>query len=49
MTEIISEAMQFQDLRTGRSILQLTSHARRSLHGYYDLPPWSTCGGTHSR
>jgi len=45
MTEIISEVKQFQDSRTGRSILQLTSHTRRSLHGYYDLPPWSTLDG----
>ena len=30
---------------TGRLVLQLTTDVRRSVHGYYDLPPWSPVDG----
>lgn len=35
------EAVVHKDTKTGWDVLQLTQHARRSVHGYYDLPPWS--------
>lgn len=30
---------------TGRRVLQLTTNDQRSVHGYYDLPPWSPVDG----
>jgi len=39
------EAVTFVDAATGRSVLQLTTSDRRSVHGYYDLPPWSPVDG----
>ena len=39
------EAKQVVDEQTGRSILQLTDNNQRSVHGYYDLPPWSAVHG----
>ncbi|MBT5832950.1 MAG: hypothetical protein HOH77_22395 [Candidatus Latescibacteria bacterium] len=39
------EAHTVQDKNTGRSILQLTNYIQRSVHGYYDLPPWSVIHG----
>ena len=41
---ITSEAIEVIN-PTGRRILQLTTDARRSVHGYYDLPPWSPVDG----
>jgi len=38
----MSEARAIEDPGTGRSVLQLTGDGQRSVHGYYDLPPWST-------
>ncbi len=36
------EAVRYKDPVTGVPVLQLTSHPElRSVHGYYDLPPWS--------
>jgi Tol biopolymer transport system component len=39
------EAFLIEDAETGRAILQVTHHNRRSIHGYYDLPPWSPADG----
>jgi Tol biopolymer transport system component len=39
------EAFSFTDPVTGRSVLQLTNSNERSVHGYYDLPPWSPTTG----
>lgn len=40
------EAFTFVDRVTGRRVLQLTnSSCERSVHGYYDLPPWSRTTG----
>jgi len=35
------EAFTFVDRVTGREVLQLTNAEQRSVHGYYDLPPWN--------
>jgi len=35
------EAFAYRDPVTGREVLQLTNSRLRSVHGYYDLPPWS--------
>jgi Tol biopolymer transport system component len=35
------EAFTFTDRVTGRTVRQLTNSDRRSVHGYYDLPPWN--------
>lgn len=35
------EALTYHDAVTGRRVLQLTNATCRSVHGYYDLPPWS--------
>ena len=35
------EAFTFTDRVTGREVLQLTNSDQRSVHGYYDLPPWN--------
>jgi Tol biopolymer transport system component len=41
-----TEAFTFTDPITGQEILQLTnSDEARSVHGYYDLPPWSPTTG----
>ena len=40
-----TEAFTFTDRITGRKILQLTNSSLRSVHGYYDLPPWSPITG----
>lgn len=40
-----SEARHVQGKKTGQNILQLTNDTRRSVHGYYDLPPWSRVDG----
>jgi len=37
----VSEALTFEDRVTGRSITQLTNGDVRSVHSYYDIPPWS--------
>ena len=39
------EAFYFTDRVTGRQVLQLTNSTERSVHGYYDLPPWSPTTG----
>lgn len=39
------EAFSFTDRVTGRRVLQLTDSTERSVHGYYDLPPWSPTTG----
>ena len=39
-----SEAIEVMN-STGKLVLQLTTNARRSVHGYYDLPPWSPVDG----
>ena len=39
------EAFTVTDSITGRRVLQLTNAERRSVHGYYDLPPWSPVDG----
>ncbi len=36
-----NEAITFTDRVTGRTVRQLTNSEQRSVHGYYDLPPWS--------
>ncbi|MFC1526878.1 TolB family protein [Candidatus Latescibacterota bacterium] len=36
-----NESLSFEDRVTGRQVLQLTSSWQRSVHGYYDIPPWS--------
>jgi len=36
-----TEAKAYTDPVTGRKVLQLTNSGQRSVHGYYDLPPWS--------
>lgn len=41
---ITSEAIEVIN-PTGRLVLQLTTNTRRSVHGYYDLPPWSPVDG----
>ena len=40
-----SEASTYTDPATGREITQLTSSDERSVHGYYDIPPWSPTTG----
>ena len=35
------ESLVFTDRVTGRTVLQLTNSELRSVHGYYDIPPWS--------
>jgi len=40
-----TEAVTFRDRVTGREIVQLTNSHERSVHGYYDLPPWSAVDG----
>jgi Tol biopolymer transport system component len=40
-----NESLRFEDRVTGRSVLQLTSSWQRSVHGYYDIPPWSPRDG----
>ena len=35
------EALTSTDRVTGRTVLQLTNSDLRSVHGYYDIPPWS--------
>ncbi len=37
----MSEANVFVDRVTGRSVRQLTEGTVRSVHSYYDIPPWS--------
>ena len=37
----MSEAIQFEDRVTGRTVTQLTNGEARSVHSYYDIPPWS--------
>ncbi|MGA1194920.1 MAG: TolB family protein [Candidatus Latescibacterota bacterium] len=39
------EAVTSYDAKTGRAVSQLTNNKRRSVHGYYDLPPWSPVDG----
>lgn len=40
------EAFTFTDHVTGRRVLQLTNASwQRSVHGYYDIPPWSPRDG----
>ena len=36
-----SESIQFKDRVTGKSVTQLTNGDLRSVHSYYDIPPWS--------
>jgi Tol biopolymer transport system component len=38
----MSEAKVFQDRVTGHGVRQLTDGAVRSVHSYYDIPPWSS-------
>ncbi len=40
-----TEAFTFLDPVTGREVRQLTQSSERSVHGYYDLPPWSPVDG----
>jgi len=40
-----SEVRQFTDPLTGRCITQLTGSDERSVHGYFDIPPWSPTTG----
>lgn len=40
-----NESLRFDDRVTGRQVLQLTSSWQRSVHGYYDIPPWSPRDG----
>ncbi len=40
-----TESFTFNDPVTGCKILQLTNASRRSVHGYYDIPPWSPKSG----
>lgn len=40
----MSEAFEFHDRITGRRVRQLTNSTQRSVHGYYDIPPWSPDG-----
>lgn len=40
----MSEAKTFKDRVTGREIRQLTDGSVRSVHSYYDIPPWSQKG-----
>ena len=37
----MSEMIQFEDRVTGRQVTQLTNGEKRSVHSYYDIPPWS--------
>jgi hypothetical protein len=47
MTPYHKESFTFTDAITGREVLQLTnSSQQRSVHGYYDLPPWSPTTGS---
>lgn len=39
------EAFSFTDPVTGREVRQLTNAAERSVHSYYDIPPWSPTSG----
>ena len=39
------EAFRFEDRVTRRQVLQLTNAWQRSVHGYYDIPPWSPRDG----
>lgn len=41
----MSEALTFEDKVTRRSVRQLTNGGLRSVHGYYDVPPWSPTDG----
>jgi Tol biopolymer transport system component len=41
---VTSEAVQVTN-PTGKRVLQLTTNVQRSVHGYYDLPPWSPTDG----
>ena len=41
----MSEAFTFEDRVTGRTVRQLTDGDLRSVHGYYDVPPWSSADG----
>lgn len=36
-----NESLRFEDRVTGRTVLRLTNSWQRSVHGYYDIPPWS--------
>jgi Tol biopolymer transport system component len=38
---VLSESIQFKDRVTGKSVTQLTNGDLRSVHSYYDIPPWS--------
>ena len=38
---MLSESIQFKDRVTGKSVTQLTNGDLRSVHSYYDIPPWS--------
>jgi len=38
----VSEAKTFTDRVTGRTVRQLTDGDIRSVHSYYDIPPWSS-------
>ncbi len=47
MAHKTKEAFTFTDPATDRQVLQLTnSSEQRSVHGYYDLPPWSPTTGS---
>jgi Tol biopolymer transport system component len=39
------ESFTFTDQITGRKVLQLTNAGERSVHSYYDIPPWSPTTG----
>lgn len=39
------ESFTFTDPVTGREVLQLTNSAERSVHAYYDNPPWCPVSG----
>ena len=41
----MSEALTFEDKVTRRSVRQLTDGGLRSVHVYYDVPPWSPTDG----
>ena len=40
-----SEAITFRNKVTGREVRQLTNAPARSVHSYYDIPPWSPVTG----
>ncbi len=40
-----SEVSEFTDSITGCAVRQLTGAALRSVHSYYDIPPWSPTSG----